>query len=430
MNPVASRSNRLGLDPAIIVILGGVSAALHVGKLPAALPALQAAMSISLVQAGFLLSLVQLAGMTLGLAVGLAADGMGLRRCMLAGLLVLGAAGLAGGFAQDAASLLLLRAAEGFGVLLVAMPAPSLIRRLVPPQRLDAMLGLWGAYMPLGTALALLTGPLVIALTGWQGWWWLVAGISLLMAACMLAVPADEPWQRARAGALPVKTELRAPHAPDGWTQRLQRTLSSRGPWLVAGTFAMYSGQWLAVVGFLPSIYAQAGVSGSTTGVLTAVAAAVNMAGNIASGRLLQRGARPQVLLYAGFAAMGIGALLAFAFGGTVPPVVRYGAVLLFSMVGGMIPGTLFSLAVRLAPDGRTVSTTVGWMQQCSALGQFAGPPLVAWVASRAGGWQWTWVVTGACSLAGALLAWHIGKLANGRLAGGNPAQQSAGSTR
>jgi hypothetical protein len=37
-------------------------------------------------------------------------------------------------------------------------------------------------------------------------------------------------------------------------------------------------------------------------------------------------------------------------------------------------------MAVRVAPDERTSPTTVGWMQQWSSLGQFAGPPLVAWV--------------------------------------------------
>jgi MFS transporter, CP family, cyanate transporter len=72
--------------------------------------------------------------------------------------------------------------------------------------------------------------------------------------------------------------------------------------------------------------------------------------------------------------------------------------------VGGLIPATLFSLAVQLAPSEQTLSSTVGWMQQWSALGQFAGPPLVAWVASRRCGWQWTWLATGACSLLGLLL--------------------------
>lgn len=79
-------------------------------------------------------------------------------------------------------------------------------------------------------------------------------------------------------------------------------------------------------------------------------------------------------------------------------------------MVGGLIPATLFSLAVALAPGERTVSTTVGWMQQWSSMGQFVGPPLVAWVASRTGSWESSWWVTGACALAGLGLARLIGR--------------------
>jgi MFS family permease len=84
--------------------------------------------------------------------------------------------------------------------------------------------------------------------------------------------------------------------------------------------------------------------------------------------------------------------------------------VLLFSGVGGLIPGTLFSLAVRVAPSESTISTTVGWMQQLSAMGQFFGPPLVAWVAQSVGGWRWTWVATGLCSVLGLMLATMLGR--------------------
>ena len=72
-----------GPAPALLVVMGGIAAALHVGKLPPALPALHDALNVSLVQGGFLLSLVQLAGMGLGLTVGLAADSLGLKRTTL-----------------------------------------------------------------------------------------------------------------------------------------------------------------------------------------------------------------------------------------------------------------------------------------------------------------------------------------------------------
>jgi len=385
----------------VIVVLAGVCAALHVGKLPPAITALQAALGLSLLQAGFLLSTVQLAGMSAGVAFGALADALGYRRSMLLGLGLLALASGVGGLAQGVAALLLLRAVEGFGFLLVVLPAPGLIRRLVAPQHLSRMLGLWGTYMPFGAALALLIGPVWIGAFGWRAWWWVLGALSLAMAAGLArAVPDATP----AAGAV-------APPLP--WGARLRQTLSAPGPWLVALTFAVYAGQWLAVIGFLPAIYLEAGFSGAATGLLTALAAAVNMAGNLASGRLLHGGVRPTRLLAIGFVTMALAAVAAFATvdGASLPPALRYAAVLLFSAVGGLIPATLFALAVRLAPSEQTLSSTVGWMQQWSALGQFAGPPLVAWVASRSGGWQWTWVATAACSLLGLLLVARIAAL-------------------
>ena len=392
------------LRAARYVMAAGVVAALHVGKLPPALPVLKDVLGVSLLQAGFLLSLVQLAGMTLGLFTGLAAQRIGLQRSMVAGLLILASASALGGTAQGATWLLATRVLEGLGFLWIVLPAPGLVRRLVPPERLHGMLGVWGAYMPLGASLALLAGPWVMHLGapdwGWRVWWWLLSGLAVVLALLLVGkVPADPPVPLALAGARQGRQNSQN-------KKLLGLTLRSRAVWLMALTFAMYSGQWLAVIGFLPSIYAQAGLPGGLTAWLTAGAAAVNILGNLLAGRLLGRGTPPFALLVTGFVAMAAGALLAF--GATPFPAGQYVGVLVFSMLGGLIPATLFSLSIRLAPSTDTVSTTVGWMQQWSAFGQFAGPPLVAWVAAQAGGWQLTGWITSVCCVTGILLAWQI----------------------
>jgi predicted MFS family arabinose efflux permease len=270
---------------------------------------------------------------------------------------------------------------------------------------MSRMLGIWGAYMPFATAAALLLGPAFIAVSGWRGWWWLLGALSLAMAVVLArTVPRDQP----------------RPASGPAWGGRIRQTLGARGPWLVSLAFGVYSAQWLAVIGFLPTIYHVAGFNPATAAFATALAAAVNMVGNIASGRLLQRGWRAPVLLAIGYVTMGAGGVLAFSGllgDGGAAAVLRYAAVLCFSAVGGIVPGTLFSMAVRLAPSEQTVSTTIGWMQQWSAFGQFTGPPLVAWVAARSGGWQWSWVVTGACALAGLALAALSTRLATVRRA-------------
>jgi len=391
--------NPFRLPPAYVVILSGIVAAMHIGKMPTAIPLLRDALGITLVQGGFLLSMVQMAGMLVGVFAGLTADGIGLRRSVIAGQCIFALASLGGIWVGQAEHLLLLRAFEGLGFLLAVLPVPSLIRQLVSPERLALHLGFWGTYMATGTAIALFGGPLLMGLTGWQGLWGLLAVVSALMA---LWVWLQVPSERQRLGALSAATN---PVPTESALARLRLTLTSAGPWRIAIVFSMYSSQWLAVIGFLPSVYAQAGLSSQTAGALTALASLVNVTGSIAAGRLLHRGVCSRHLLYLGFISMTLTAFLAFGPLTADAPVLRYLAVLLFSAIGGVIPGTLFSLAVHVAPNARTVSTTVGWMQQCSSAGQFLGPPLVAWVAGLAGGWQWTWTMTGAASLVGLLIA-------------------------
>jgi CP family cyanate transporter-like MFS transporter len=385
-----------GYAPAVVVVVAGVCAALHVGKLPPAIAALRTELGIGLVGAGFLLSLVQVAGMLAAVAVGAWVDRIGLKRCMALGLAVLGGAGLIGAAARGPGLLLASRAVESFGFLCVVLAATPLLRRIVPPARIERVIGFWGGYMPAGAAAGLLVGPVWIERFGWRSWWDATALVSFAALALVLrVVPA------------PV-----APAAPvvEGVGARLVRTLSHRGPWLAALLFGVYSSQWLAVIGFLPTIYEQAGVDPGLRGVLTALAALVNFAGNVAAGALLARGVSPSKVLAGGYATMAVSAFLAFHGAGDdgLPMAGRYGAVLCFSGVGGLVPATLFALALRVAPDGRTVATTVGWMQQVSAFGQFCGPPLVAALAARVGGWHWTWAATGALSLAGLVLAWRL----------------------
>ena len=370
------------------VLVAGVAAALHVGKLAPALALLQAELGLTLFAAGVLLSAVQVAGMLGALALGALADTVGPRRSLISGLVLLALASGAGALAPGAAWLLGWRVIEVVGFLLVVLPAPGLLRALVPAAQLPSRLGLWGAYMPLATAMALLLGPAVMAAVGWRGWWLLLA---LVCAAAAVAV-----WR-----AVPV-----LPAAPRrAFIAPLRDTLVHGGPWLVGLAFGAYSSQWLAVIGFLPTIYAQAGVGVGAMAVLTAAAAAANIIGNVASGRLLQRGVAAPVLLATGFVTMALAALTAFALpgDGAATAALRYAAVLLFSAVGGLIPGTLFSLALRVAPGEHAVASTVGFMQQWSAAGQFAGPPLVAAVAVAVGGWQFTGVATGVVAALGLL---------------------------
>lgn len=378
-----------GTGAALLVVLSGVVGALHVWKLAPALPTLSAELGLTLVQSGFLLSVVQVAGMVLGTVVGLFGDRIGLRRGLVLGLGLLTGGSVVGMLSAGYWPLLASRVLEGVGFMLIAICAPALIRRTVPPGRVSVLVGLWGTHIPIAAAASMLLGGLLSETLGWRAWWGAAAVLSALAAVVVAVVLPPDP-----------------PHASvHGVRERLALTLRAPGPWLVALIFLLYTAQWNGVVQFLPSMYADAGIEAATAAWLSALVAGINAVGNVGAGRALQRGVRPVVLWCLGFAVLALAAVVAF---GLAPHLdtglqlgVRYGAVLVFSAVGGVVPATSIATLMRVAPTPTTIATTLGLGAQFNALGQFVGPPAVAAVAQATGTWDLTWTVTGGLAVAG-----------------------------
>ncbi|HWS75748.1 MAG TPA: MFS transporter, partial [Quisquiliibacterium sp.] len=197
------------LPPTLVVYLAGLAAAVNVGKLPPALPALQAGLGVSLVQSGLLVSAFQVGGMCLGLFGGLLADRFGLRRSMGCGLALLAVAGGAGALAGDVLLLMTLRAVESAGFVLCVLPGPALLRRVTPLPRMNVALGVWGSYMPAGMAAALVLAPWLIETGGWRlAWWWASAFSAAVCVLVFTQLPPDASRgaQPQRLGALARQT--------------------------------------------------------------------------------------------------------------------------------------------------------------------------------------------------------------------------------
>lgn len=383
----------------IVVVLAGITAAMHIWKLPAAVPQIQAELGLSLVQAGLLLGLVQVAGMVGGLAVSLLAELIGARRCLLIGLGLLFAGSLLGGFSAGAGLLMACRAIEGAGFQLATVVAPGLIRANTPPRLVNTAVGFWSAYQGCATFVGLLASALILQVTGWQAWWWIMAAVTLLPAPLILKfVPRDPPRDGSGAGAA---------------TRRIGVTVRSLKPWIAGLVFGCYTIQWMAVVGFLPTIYEQNGVTGIWPGVLSAVVGGLNAVGAIATAPLLQRGATPRQLIIPTFIFMGTTSLLTFAVDWTGVPggtMLQFASVAAFSLTGAVVPSTLTRLAVDLAPPGGSAPAAMGLMQQIFNVGNFTGPALVAWLATATGGWNSTWWMTCGFATLGILLSLYLSR--------------------
>lgn len=378
----------------IVVVVAGITAALHIWKLPAALPRIQEDMGLSLLAAGVLLGIVQVAGMVGGLAVSLLAEVIGERRTLLLGLLFLSAGSIFGALSIGANTLLASRAIEGIGFIVATVVGPGLIRRHAPFRRVNLAVGCWSAYQGTATFVGLIASAYFLQVGTWQAWWWVMAAVSLVPIPLVLRmVPKDQP-----AGAGGAKAAA----------GRIGITARSPKVWLAGVVFGCYTVQWMAVVGFLPTLYGDSGLSGTHAGVLSAVVGGLNGVGAIITGMLLQRGAPARALLFLSFVLMAAAGLLTFAVDWSPVPgglAWQVACVGFFSLSGAMIPATMTRMAVDLAPEGGSAPAAMGLMQQIYNVGNFTGPMIVAWLAMSTGGWSSTWWMTSVFAVLGIVLS-------------------------
>ncbi|RXT53832.1 MFS transporter [Bosea sp. Tri-44] len=365
-----------------VVVAGGIVAALQVGKAAIAMPLVQAEFGLDLGTLGWLASIFAVLGMIGGIPVGTLAIGLGARRVLLFGLLAVAVGAFLGAAAPRFPMLLASRVLEGFGFLLITIAGPAILQRVASPAQRDIAMALWSCFMPTGIALAMLAG---LWLTDWRMIWQVTGALAVVaIALTMLAVPQVDGGGRTSLAAL----------AGDAGA-----VLSARGPLLLALSFALYALMFFALFSFLPVLLMQRmQVSLATAGVLSALASAVNIIGNLAAGMLLARGVSRIGLIVFASLVMGLSALGIFL--GLLADTATFLLCVLFSMVGGIIPATLLSSAPVLAPSAALTPVVIGLLMQGSNLGQVVGPVAVGGVIEALGWPSAAGLVGGAAVLA------------------------------
>ena len=374
----------------------GASAAGLVGKVPVALPILRDELSLSLWAAGLVISIFSLIAAGFGAVFGAIADRYGAKHAAVSGLLLAAAASTMGAFADSSTLLLSTRVFEGIGFFLASSSIPALMLSLSRTEDRQKAMGLWGAFMPAGTAVMMIFGGSIVLFVGWEGLWLITAGV-LFVAALVV-------WLSSGGSASAPNTHKR--FTPIG----TYRILLLPGPLLMALVFVSYSAQFLAVTAFVPLILVEeSDWALAAAGLAGGLVIGVNVVGNVLAGILLDRGGRRQAILIAGALGMAIGAAVLLAV--PVPVLWKLAGGAIFTIAGGLIPGALFAGTSVHAPASTEISTLNGLLLQGAAVGQLVGPPVAVTFAQATGAWSGVLWFTLPAALLTVVLAVMLGAL-------------------
>ncbi len=351
------------------LILAGVVVALQIGKASIAVPVLQKELQLTLVVASWVIGAYGVLGAVGGLPSGIVASLFSARRTLIAGLIAAGLGSLAGAMATNGGVLIATRIIEGCGFLAAVLALPRLLRAVTAPKDRDTVLAFWGAYMPIGSVIMMMAGPQLMSF-GWQTLW-IVNGAVVLLYAMIVAM-------------LPVREETPAANPGQALLSNVKQALGAPGPILLALAFGIYTFQYAALAGLLPTLLVdRMGLSVAAAGAISAVTVAANAVGNIFAGALLRFGASLWAIAAFGYCFVGVAGFGIFAENLPVALIAILASASL--AVTGLIPASIFAAAPRFAHSSASLAIVLGIVNQASNLGNLFGPAAIASVVQTFG---------------------------------------------
>jgi len=383
-----------------LIIAAGIIGASQIGKAAIAVPLLRDDLGISLFSVSYIVGAYALLGAVGGVAAGFVASYFRMSRVIIAGLALIALGNLLGAIAPNLAVLIAARVVEGIGFLAIVISGPTLLRSYSSDRHQPIIFACWSAYIPVGAALMMLLGPLVM-----QGDWrilWIFNGALAALHALLMIVCSATPRSKMQPGIRPDP-------------RNILDVLRSKHLLFLATGFLLYAIQYYALATFLPVfLVGRLGVPLAEAGIVSAVALSANALGNICAGVFLRMGVPTWSLIAVVFATIGITGFGVFS--ESSPAALVATAAGLCLGISALLPATVIATMPRLAHSSQKLALSMGLIQQASALGQSFGPPILAfWVQRFAwSGVPYLFAIIAALGLTTALLLRGTGRALEG----------------
>ena len=376
-----------------VLLLFSIAAPLNQFKVPPIMPVLLDALGISVSGAGLLMSVYAITGLILALPAGLIFQRAGFRVTGLiaGGSIVMGA--VLGALSQSMTGLLLSRVIEGVGTSFMAVLAPAIIGQWFPTEKRGTAMGVWSAWVPVGTVAMLFAAPALVGGSSWRSVWWLGAGYALAATALYLAFVRTAPTAPSP---LPNRSLREEPGV------RPASVLRNRNLWLLSAAFAAFNAAAIGMNTYLPTfLSAQHGLALGPAAWIASITSLITIFSAPAGGVLSDRiGSRKKPYL-AGFAA----AIILLPLTGFVSLAGVIAVVILTGLVLGVIPTNIFAGAVEAVGDPRQGGAAMAVIMVGQNAGMLLGPVIFGTLAQSVG-WPAAFVSLAVMAALGLLAGW------------------------
>jgi CP family cyanate transporter-like MFS transporter len=350
----------------LALVLGAVNLRLAVTSVGPVLTEIRGGLGMSATVAGLLTSLPVLCFATVGLAAPRLARRFGAVPVILTGLLVLTAGLAVRPFAPGTAAFVGLSVVTLAGIAVVNVLLPVIVKERFP-DRVGAMTGIYSVALNVGaTTAAATTVPLTHAFGDWR------YGLAIWALVAAVAVP---PW-------LALRRDRIVP--PAGSVAPLPvKVIRNPIAWALAIYFGLQSTSAYVIIGWLPQIYRDAGLSADEAGVLFAVTSALGVPLPLLlstfAGKLRSQSAIAAVL--------GVFGIAGYAGLWWSPAAAPWLWAVLLGVVNCAFPLALTMIALRGSTPAVVVRLSA-FAQGVGYLIAIPGPLLVGLLHDHTGGWR------------------------------------------
>jgi predicted MFS family arabinose efflux permease len=312
-----------------------------------------------------MVSVVGMVGLVFGTTAGIVVQRLGLRRVIVAAMLLGAALSAFQALLPPLPVMLASRVLEGLSHLAIVVIGPVMIAQAAPPRWQGLAMTLWSSFFGVSFAVLALVGPMLAAVAGIGGLFLAHAGVMAVLALLLALLLPESP----RAAPVPVSLA-------GLWRQH---GLIYRSPRIAAPAigFFFYTILYVALLTLLPPLM------GGFRPHAAAAMPLVSIAVSLTLGVWLLRRMTAVRLVQAGFA-MGLVAALALAL---VWPseVWRLAAALLLAAAMGIVQGASFAAIPQLNNSDEDRAMASGAVAQLGNLGTTTGTPLLALMISAFG---------------------------------------------